>query len=82
MDLKGWVIKWCLPWLVVAMVLLSGCSGVLMESKDSSGKVDRIRLDSGESWRTYDSKPREPYISSGKHGLDDMSLMLLNEMTF
>lgn len=79
--MKGWVRKRCLSWLVVAMVL-SGCSGVLMESKDSSGQVDRLRLDGGESWNSYDNKPREPYVGSGKHGLDDMNLMLLKEMTF
>lgn len=82
MDVKGWVRKRCLPWLVMAIVVLSGCSGVLMESKDSSGKVDRLRLDGGERWNSYDNKPREPYVSSGKHGLDDMNLMLLKEMTF
>jgi hypothetical protein len=79
---KGWVRKRCLPWLVVALVVLSGCSGVLMESKDSSGQVDRLRLDGGESWNSYDNKPRQPYVDSGKHGLNDMSLMLLKEMTF
>jgi len=73
--------KRCLPWLVGAIVVLSGCSGVLMESKESSGKMDRLRLESG-SWNSYDGKPREPYVSSGKHGVDDMSLMLLKEMTF
>jgi hypothetical protein len=82
MDLKGWVRKRCLPWLVVAIVVLSGCSGVLMESKDRSGQVERLRLDSGQSWKSYDSKPRQPYVSSGKRGLDEMNLMLLKEMTF
>jgi hypothetical protein len=33
------------------MLLLSGCSGVLMESKDSSGKIERLKLDSGETRR-------------------------------
>jgi hypothetical protein len=82
MDVKGWVSKRCLPWLVVAIVVLSGCSGVLMESKGSSGQVDRLRLDGGESWKSYDNKPLQPYAGSGKHGLDAMSLMLLKEMTF
>ncbi len=71
-----------LPWALGAMVLLSGCSGVLMESKDSSGNVDRLKLDSGESWDSYDDRPRQPYVNSGKHGLDDMNLMLMKEMTF
>ena len=80
--MKGWVRKRCLPWLVAAMVVLSGCSGILLESKDSSGKVDRLRLNSSASWNSCDDKPRDPYVSSGKHGLDDMNLMLLKEMTF
>ena len=80
--MKGWVRKRCLPWLVAAIVVLSGCSGILLESKESSGKVDRLRLDSSASWNSYDDKPRNPYVSSGKHGLDDMNLMLLKEMTF
>ena len=71
-----------LAWALAAMVLVSGCSGVLMESKDSSGKVDRLKLESGESWSSYDNKPRDPYVSSGKHALDDMNLMLMKEMTF
>lgn len=80
--MQSWISKRGMPWLVAAAVLLSGCSGVLMESKDQSGRVDRLRIDSSESWSSYDDKPRQPYVSSGKHGLDDMNLMLLKEMTF
>jgi hypothetical protein len=82
MDVKGWVKKRWLPWLVAAIMVLSGCAGVLMESKDSSGRVDRLKLNSGERWNSYDNKPRQPYVSSGKHGLNDMSLLLMKEMTF
>ena len=64
------------------MVLVAGCSGVLMEWKDSSGKVERLKLDGGESWDSYDNRPRLPYANSGKHGLDDMSIMLKSEKTF
>ncbi len=80
--MKGGGMRRLLPWALGAMVLLSGCSGVLMESKDSSGNVDRLKLDSGESWDSYDDRPRQPYVNSGKHGLDDMNLMLMKEMTF
>lgn len=71
-----------LPWALAAMVLVSGCSGVLMESKDDNGKVERVKLDAGEGWDSYDDRPRQPYVNSGKHGLDDMSIMLKREKTF
>jgi len=64
------------------MILVSGCSGILMESRESDGKTERLRIDSGASWDSYDNRPRQPYVSSGKHGLDDMSIMLKKEMTF
>jgi hypothetical protein len=81
-GLKNRGINRWLPWVVAAMVLVSGCSGVLMESKDSSGKVERLKLDSGESWDSYDDRPRHPYVTTGKHGLDDLSIMLKSEKTF
>jgi hypothetical protein len=63
------------------MVLLgSGCSGVLLESKREDGKVERLRVDGGESWSSYDDKPRSPY-QDGKR-LDDLSIMLKKEATF
>lgn len=63
-------------------ILAAGCSGVISESKDSNGKVERLRLDGGENWSSYDNKPRLPYVGTGRHGFDDMSLMLLKESTF
>jgi hypothetical protein len=82
MNLKGWTIYRCLPWLVAPILLISGCSGVLMESKEGNGKVERLRLDGGESWDSYDDRPRLPYVGSGKHGLDDIGIMLKSEKTF
>jgi hypothetical protein len=82
MDVKGGGIFRRLPWALAAMVLAAGCSGVLMEKKDSSGTVERVKIDGGESWDTYDDRPRLPYANSGKHGLDDMSIMLKSEKTF
>ena len=73
--------RW-LAWALAATVCLSGCSGVLMESKDSSGKVERVKIDGGESWDTYDDRPRQPFSNSKKHGLDDLGLMLKSEKTF
>jgi hypothetical protein len=82
MDVKGGGIFRRLPWALAAMVLAAGCSGVLMEKKDSSGTVERVKIDGVESWDTYDNRPRLPYANSGKHGLDDMSIMLKSEKTF
>jgi len=82
MGLKGWTIYRCLPWVLAALVLLSGCSGILMESMDSNGRVDRLKLDTVESWDSYDKRPRDPYANIGKHGLDDMGIMLKSEKSF
>jgi hypothetical protein len=71
--------KWCLG-LALTALLLAGCSGVLMESKKEDGQVDRIKIDTGESWDSYDDKPRYPYTK--KKTLDDLSIMLKKESTF
>ena len=80
--MKNRGIKCWLAWALAATVLLSGCSGVLFESKDSGGKVERVKIDGGESWDTYDDRPRLRFTNSKKHGLDDMGLMLKSEKTF
>jgi hypothetical protein len=80
--LQGWKIYRCLPWLLAALMLISGCSGILLESKDQSGGVEHLRIDTAESWSTHDDRPRQPYISSGRHGLDDMSIMFKGEKSF
>jgi hypothetical protein len=69
-----------LPWALAAMALVSGCA--LLESRDDGGRVERVKLDAGESWDSYDDRPRHPYVNSGRHGLDDMSIMLKSEKTF
>ncbi len=74
-EIRGW-----LAWALAAMIMLSGCS--LFEVKDSGGRVERIKLDTGEGWEYYDDRPRLPYANSGKHGLDDLSIMLKTEKTF
>lgn len=69
-------------WLAVALAALlgAGCSGVLLESKQEDGRVQRLRLDSGESWSTYDDKPR--VRSQHRKDQDDLCIMLKNETTF
>ncbi len=66
--------------MALAALVLAGCSGVLMESKQDDGRVDRVKVDGGESWDSYDDKPRYPYTK--KKALDDMSIILKNESTF
>ncbi|MGO8761734.1 MAG: hypothetical protein ACLP2P_06090 [Desulfobaccales bacterium] len=80
--MKGWGIFRWLPWGLAALVLAAGCSGVLVEKKDGSGQVERVKIDGGESWDAYDDRPRLPYATSGKRGLEDMSIMLKSEKTF
>jgi hypothetical protein len=66
--------------LALAALVLAGCSGVLMESKDKNGQVARVKIDTGESWDSYDDKPRYPFTK--KKSTDDMSIMLKKEATF
>lgn len=80
MGLNGWLTKPWLVWALAAAVLLSGCSGVLTETKDEGGKVERLRFDTGEGWDSYDIHPRDPY--SKRNSQDEKSIMLLKEMTF
>ena len=69
-----------MPWLLAAMVLLSGCSGVLFESKNKSGTSESLKLDAGEGWASYDTHPRYPY--DPKNTNDEMSIMLKSLKTF
>ena len=79
-GLKSRGINRWLVWALAATVLLSGCSGVLFESKDSTGTSERLKLDSGESWESYDTPPRYPY--SKRNSYDEMSIMLKSVTTF
>jgi len=63
-----------------ALLAISSCSGVLMESKHEDGRVDRLKIGQGEGWENYEDKPRYP--STKKNTLDEMSIMLKKEMTF
>ncbi len=59
---------------------MAGCSGVIYEKQMDDGSVGRVRIDSGESWSTYDSTPR--YRSQKSKDQDDYCIMLKNEATF
>ena len=44
-------------WLGLALALLLGavgCSGILQESQYEDGKVERLRIQGSESWKTWD----------------------------
>jgi hypothetical protein len=78
MGLKGWGNNRGLLWGLAAMLLISGCSGVLMEKYTSDGQMDRIKIGAMD-WKNFDAKPRSPHDA---RGLDDMSIMLKSEKTF
>jgi hypothetical protein len=78
--LKSRGIKWWLAWTLAATVLLSGCSGVLFESKQGGGKSESLKFDSGEGWAAYDKHPRNPFDKKSSN--DEMSIMLKSVKTF
>jgi hypothetical protein len=65
---------------LAGLLLLGGCSGVLYEKQDDAGRVDRVRLDGGESWNTFDTTPR--YRSNKAKDQDPYCIMLKSEATF
>lgn len=74
-GLKRWA-----PWVMAAIVLVSGCSGVLFESKGGGGASNSLRIDAGEGWGGYDNHPRYPYDKKSSN--DEMSIMLKTVKTF
>jgi hypothetical protein len=77
-DMAGRLRVGCL--VVLAALLLAGCSGVLFASKHEDGKEARVKIDGGESWDTFDDKPRYPFDKRKTN--DEMSIMLKSESTF
>ena len=62
------------PVLALAALLTSvGCSGILQESQFEDGKVERLRVSGGESWKTWDRNPTKG---------DESAVMLRKESTF
>ncbi len=60
------------------MLLGAGCAGVLFESHLEDGNVQRLKVDGGESWSTYEDKPRYPQSKIK----DEYSIWLKKEATF
>jgi hypothetical protein len=79
-GLKKRGIKRRLAWALTVTVLLSGCSGVLFETKGDGGRAERLKLDSGEGWEGYDKNPRYRYDKRNSN--DEMSIMLKSVKTF
>ncbi len=65
---------------LAGLLFLGGCSGIIYEKPHDSGGVARLRVDSGESWSSYDTTPR--YRSQKAKDQDDLCIMLKNEATF
>ena len=78
--MKSRGIKRWLAWALATTVLLSGCAGVLFESKAGGGRSESLKLDSGEGWEGYDKHPRNPLDKRSSN--DEMSIMLKSVKTF
>lgn len=78
--MKTRIIKRGLAWLLATAVFMSGCSGVLLESKGEGGRAERLKLDAGENWEGYDKQPRHPFDK--RNSYDEMSIMLKSVKTF
>jgi hypothetical protein len=79
-GLKNRGINRWLAWALAALILLSGCSGVLFESKTGAGRSESLKLGSGEGWESYDKNPRHPFDK--RNSSDEMSIMLKSVKTF
>ena len=67
--------------LGLALLLLlwvGGCSGVLVEKQHEDGRVDRVVIDGGEGWDTYETKSRYPQSKTK----DEYSIVIKKEATF
>ena len=64
-------------WLGLTLAVLLGvgigCSGIIQENHYEDGKIERIRVSGGESWRTWDRNPTKG---------EDSAFILRKESTF
>jgi hypothetical protein len=72
--------RW-LPWILAAMVLASGCSGVLTQSKDNSGNEERVKVGTMGNWTNYGIRPRDHTTRSDDPN-DNMGVMIMRQSTF
>jgi len=49
--------RWWLVLALAALVGAVGCSGILQEMQHEDGSVERLRVQGGESWRSWDRNP-------------------------
>jgi hypothetical protein len=68
---RVWVGCWKL--VVLAVLLGSGCAGIISEKVSEDGKLERVRLDSGTKWSSWTRNPMKQ---------DDSCIMLKKESTF
>jgi hypothetical protein len=59
--------------LLLAALSISGCEGILAQSTSKDGKVERLRLEPGSKWSTWDQNSTKE---------DDKCLILKSEKTF
>ena len=66
--------RWCCLVLALAILLgAAGCAGILQESEYDGGKVERLRIQGGESWKSWDHNSTKA---------DEGAVMLKKETTF
>jgi len=65
--------SWCLALVLAIMLGTVGCAGILQESYYDDGKVERLRIQGGESWKSWDRNPTRG---------DEGAVILKKEATF
>jgi hypothetical protein len=59
--------------LLLTVLLIGGCSGILAETDYKDGKSDRLRVEPGSKWSSWDQNSTKE---------DDKCLLLKGERTF
>jgi uncharacterized protein YceK len=59
--------------MVSAVLLASGCAGIISETMTDDGKTERLRFVAGSKWSTWDRNPTKQ---------DDSCIILKKESTF
>jgi hypothetical protein len=65
--------QWWLGLVLAALLGAAGCAGVLQESQYEDGNTGRLRIQGGESWKTWDRNSTKE---------EDSSFFLKKEATF
>ncbi len=66
-TMRWWVV------MVSALLLGSGCAGIITEQTGAGGNTERVRLDMSSKWSSWDHNATKP---------DDSCLILKKESTF